>query len=118
MPVLHYRELHAWQRAMDLVEAVYLLSSGFPDDERFGLTNQIRRAAVSVPSNIAEGQGRASTAEFLNFLSIANGSRQEVETQAMIAVRLGFVPQSDAADVLALAEETGRLIAGLTRSLS
>ena len=117
MPVLHYRELIAWQLGMDLVEAVYRLSARFPDDERFGLTNQIRRASVSVPSNVAEGQGRGTPAEFAHFLRIANGSRQEVETQALLAVRLGFVQEKDAVPVLTLAEEFGRVNAGLMRSL-
>ena len=118
MPVLHYRDLVAWQRGMDLVEAVYRLSAFFPADERFGLTNQIRRAAVSVPSNVAEGQGRGIGGEFAHHLRIANGSRQEVETHALIAVRLGFVTESQAAPVLGLGDEFGRVNAGLLRSVA
>jgi four helix bundle protein len=118
MPVLHYRELIAWQRGMDLVEAVYRLSACFPTDERFGLTNQIRRAAVSVPSNVAEGQGRGIGGEFAHHLRIANGSRQEVETQALIAVRLGYVTADQAAETLALAEEFGRINSGLLNSIT
>lgn len=118
MPVLHYRDLAAWQRGMDLVEAVYRLSALFPADERFGLTNQIRRAAVLVPSNVAEGQSRGVGGEFAHHLRIANGSRQEVETQALIAVRLGFVSDAQAAPVLGLTGEFGRINTGLLRAVS
>jgi four helix bundle protein len=117
MAVRNYTELIAWQKAMDLVEAVYTLSSRFPREEMFGLTSQIRKAAVSVPSNIAEGQGRWTTGEFVQFLGIAHGSLREVETQARVAVRLKFVPQADAEAVFQLAAEVGRLIQGLKKSL-
>ena len=87
----HFRELRVWQGGMDLVETVYHLSGGFPKAELYGLTSQVRRAAISVPSNIAEGQTRASTKEFLHHISIAQASLAEVETQMEIAVRLGYV---------------------------
>ena len=90
MPVKSYQDLIAWRRAMELVVEVYEMTKGFPKDERFGLTNQVRRAAVSVPSNIAEGQGRGVGAEFAHHLRIAQGSLQEVETQVMLGQRLGF----------------------------
>jgi len=80
MAVQNYRELIVWQKSMDLVELVYQATKAFPKEELYGLTNQVRRAAVSIPSNIAEGQARQSTAEFKNFLSIAQGSRAETET--------------------------------------
>jgi four helix bundle protein len=86
--VQHYRELIVWQKAMNLVEAVYRMTDEFPKKEIYGLASQIQRAAVSVPSNIAEGQGRSSTREFLHFLSMAQGSLMEVETQITIAERL------------------------------
>jgi four helix bundle protein len=86
MSVRNYRDLVAWQRAMEFVEAVYELSRQFPSDERFALTNQLRRAAVSVPSNIAEGEGRFSKADFNRFLSMALGSLREAETQVEIAI--------------------------------
>jgi len=88
MQVKSYKDLIVWQKAMDLVEMVYQVTRSFPKDELYGLTNQLRRAAVSVPSNIAEGQAHNSTAEFRNFLSIAHGSLAEVETQLLIAERL------------------------------
>src|SRR5438046_1772110 len=98
--VTHYRELIAWQRAMDLVQAVYSVTRRFPADELYGLTNQLRRAAVSVPSNIAEGQGRGVGGEFAHHLRIANASRQEVETQILIAQRLSYVDETCALGVL------------------
>jgi len=116
--VTHYRELVAWQRAMDFVEAIYRLSQRFPREELYGLTNQLRRSAVSVPSNVAEGQGRGIGLEFARFLRIANGSRQEAETQILIAVRLGYITESEAADALGLGDEVGRLLAGLLRSIA
>ena len=85
-----HQRLEVWRDAMSLVEAVYRISNAFPDSERFGLTLQIRRAAVSVPSNIAEGAARRSTLEYLRFLSIARGSLSELDTQLKIADRLGF----------------------------
>ena len=85
-----HERLEVWRDAMDLVEAVYRFSASFPDAERFGLTSQIRRAAVSIPSNIAEGAARRSTPEYLRFLSIARGSLSEMDTQRQIACRLGF----------------------------
>ena len=92
--------LDVWRDAMDLVESVYRFSSGFPMDERFGLTSQLRKAAVSIPSNIEEGAARRSTPEYLRFLSIACGSLSEVDTQQQIAVRLGFVEPSPTLDGL------------------
>jgi four helix bundle protein len=86
--VLRYQDLIVWQKAMDLVIRVYELSDGFPRRETFGLTNQLRRSAISIPSNIAEGQARQTTQDFLRFLSIAQGSSQELETQILIAFRL------------------------------
>ena len=118
MAVLHYRELVAWQRGMDFVEAVCRLSQRVPREEMYGLTNQLRRAAVSVPSNIAEGQGRGVGAEFSHHLRIANGSRQEAETQILIAIRLGYVSEREAADAIGLGVEVGRLLAGLHRSVT
>src|ERR1700720_4241813 len=89
--VSHFRELRVWQGGMDLVESVYRISGGFPKSELYGLASQITRAAVSVPSNIAEGATRASTKEFLQHVSIAQASLAEVETQLEIAVRLGYI---------------------------
>jgi four helix bundle protein len=118
MPVKNYSELIAWQQAIELVAAVYRATQEFPKDEMYGLTSQLRRAAVSVPSNIAEGQGRKSTNEFLHHLSVAHGSLREVETQVHIAARLGYLGANQKNDLLDLAAEVGRLINGLYNALN
>lgn len=110
MAVKSYQDLIAWQKAMDLVEAVYHLSARFPSDERFGLTAQVRRAAVSIPSNIAEGQAR-SPRDFARFLDIAQGSLAETETQLLIGSRLKFVTVEDAKPLLEHSAEDESLTA-------
>ncbi|NLW30565.1 MAG: four helix bundle protein [Fibrobacter sp.] len=115
--VKNYRELIVWQKAMDLVELVYQATRGFPKEELYGLTSQVRRSAVSIPSNIAEGQARKSTAEFLNFLSIANGSRAEMETQILLAQHLNYATSNITQQILTLSEEVNRLLNGLMNSL-
>jgi four helix bundle protein len=116
--VRHFRDLIAWQRAMDLVVQVYGITEPFSSKEMFGLTNQLRRAAVSVPSNIAEGQGRNTTIEFLRYLSISRGSLQEVQTQVEIAYRLGYLDETTTRDFLESSEELARILNGLCRSLT
>jgi len=118
MKVKKYSELIVWQKAMDLTQQVYTATGRFPKEETYGLTSQLRRAAVSVPSNIAEGQGRKSTSEFLHHLSIAYGSLMEVETQVLIAARLGYLEQRLVDELMERAGEVGRLINGLSNSLS
>ncbi len=110
-----HQRLAVWQDAMTLVEQVYRLSSGFPADERFGLTAQLRRAAVSVPSNIAEGAARGSTPDFLRFLAFARGSLSEVETQILLARRLAFVGADEAIDTQI--ERVAAKLHGLIKSL-
>lgn len=117
MAVQNYRQLVAWQWAMDLAVASYHITGRLPDSERFGLTFQARKAAVSVPSNIAEGHGRGTPKAMSSFVRIANGSANELETQLVLAERLGFLSDSDVAPVLDLASEVGRLLTGLRRSL-
>ena len=112
-----YRTLVVWQRAIDLAATVHQCSRRFPSDERFGLTSQIRRAAVSVPSNIAEGHGRETTAEFKHFLRISRGSAQEVETQLILAQRFGYVDAVEVTPILEAVDEVCRLIRGLSASL-
>ena len=118
MAVRNYRELIAWQKAMDLVEQVYQATKQFPREELYGLTSQLRRAVVSMPSNIAEGQGRSSTKEFQNFLSIAHGSLREVETQLLIAQRLDYLTNDQLTPLMELAAEVSRLTNGLLNSLA
>ena len=112
-----YKDLIVWQKAMDLVVSVYKATQGFAREEIYGLTAQIRRAAVSIPSNIAEGQGRRSPKEFQRFLAIAYGSLQETETQLMIAHRLNYIDASKARQLLDQCAEVGRLLNGLMKSL-
>ncbi|WP_169978464.1 four helix bundle protein [Tautonia rosea] len=114
----NYRDLIAWQRAMDLVEQVYQDTARFPNEERFGLTNQLRRSAVAIPSNIAEGQGRGGNREFHRFLSIAHGSLREVETQLLIADRLRYLDDPATSELLSRCSEVGRLLNGLMNSLA
>ena len=102
---------------MDLVAATYRATNQFPKEERYCLSNQLRRAAVSIPSNIAEGQGRSWTKDFLRHLSIAYGSLREAETQILIADRLQYLPKETVEELMNLAGEVGRLINGLARSL-
>ncbi len=117
MGVRNYQDLIVWQKAMDLVVLVYEATEGFPTKERFGLTNQLRRAAVSVPSNIAEGQGRHATRDFLRCLSISYGSLQEAETQLIIACCLNYLEGKFQSPLFALAAEVARLLNGLRNSL-
>jgi four helix bundle protein len=117
MGAKNFKDLIAWQRGMDLVEMVYAVTKNFPAEELYGLTSQLRRAAVSIPSNIAEGQGRSSAGDFLRFLTMAYGSLREVETQLLIAVRLKYLGPSDLEPIQKLCDETGRLLNGLMNSL-
>lgn len=112
-----YRDLVAWQQAMKPAMATYRRSRQFPKQEMFGLTAQIRRSAISVPSNIAEGQGRFSPREFRQFLSHAMGSLMELETQAILARELGYWKNDEADEILELAARVGRLANGLVASL-
>ena len=112
-----FTDLLVWQKAMDLVVATYRATDGMPKSEAFGLTAQMRRAVVSIPSNIAEGHGRRRTREYLHHLDIANGSLAEVRTQAILTQRLGYLASNELADLHNLADETGRLLNGLIRSL-
>ena len=113
----NYEGLVVWQKAMDLVVTVYHASKTFPKEELYGLISQIRRAAVSIPSNIAEGQARRTKGEFLNLLSIANGSRAEVETQILLAHRLNYIDKDTTQSILQQSTEIRKLIYGLMKSL-
>lgn len=117
MAVASYRQLEVWQKAMDLVVLLYQHSKQFPKEELYGLTSQMRRAAVSVPSNIAEGQGRRTTRDFLNFVSISKGSLFELETQIEIARRLEYLPAICHDDLQSLGQTVGKLLNGLIRAL-
>ena len=112
-----YRDLRVWQQGMDLAEEVYLATAGFPKQEMYGLTSQLRRSAVSIPSNIAEGKGRNTDRDFLNFLFHARGSLMEVETQIMLSARLRFLSQQQADALLNATTKVARSLAGLINSL-
>jgi four helix bundle protein len=116
--IVSFRDLIAWKKAMDLVVEVYTVSGHWPSAEVYGLTSQVRRAAVSVPSNIAEGQGRATRGEFVHHLGIAYGSLMEVQTQLAIATRLGFMPPEAAQTAAQLSAEVAKLLNGLVNSLT
>jgi four helix bundle protein len=118
MRVRDYRDLLVWQRAVEFVVEIYRLSARFPRDEQFGLTAQLRRASVSVAANIAEGSGRATTRDFMNFLSHARGSLKEAESMVFVAQRLGFVHAEDCIEALRLADETSRMLTGLRVSIA
>ena len=113
-----YRDLHIWQKGMALTKQVYAVTRAFPGDERFGLTAPMRRAAVSVPSNIAEGQARRGRKEFVQFLSHGEGSLAELDTQLTLAVELGYFRPSDAHGSAAMIAELQKMIASLRGKLA
>ena len=115
--VKSYRDLVAWQRARELVKETYLLTAEFPVGERFGLVGQMDRAAVSIPSNIAEGYGRATTQDCLHFLRIARGSAYELETQLVLAEDLGLCGRDAASKVAGTLQEVIRVLQGLIAAL-
>jgi four helix bundle protein len=112
-----YRDLLVWQRGMSLARRVYELTRSFPSEERFGLIAQMRRAAVSIPSNIAEGQARHTTGEFIQSLSHAEGSVAELDTQLLLSIDLGFSSNDQGADALALIVELRKMLNALRRKL-
>jgi four helix bundle protein len=115
--VQSYKDLLVWQRAMELVQQVYTLTRQFPSSEAFGLSAQLRRSAVSIPSNVAEGNARRRR-DYIRLLLMARGSAQEVETQLLIAERLQYARSDDLQRLLELNAVIGRLLSGLIRSLS
>ena len=113
-----YREIKAWQKSIEFVVGIYSCTRSFPKEELYGLTGQLRRAAVSAPSNIAEGKGRCTDKEFLLYLHHARGSIFEVETQLTIAGRLGYVSQTDIQRLVNSAGEIARMLSGLINAIS
>jgi four helix bundle protein len=108
-----YRDLVAWQKAMDLVYEVYKLTKKFPDDEKYGLISQLRRAAVSIPSNLAEGKGRRSDVDMCRFFNTSRGSLHEVETQLLIAAHLGYIRSEENTRIMSQVSELARVLNGL-----
>lgn len=115
MQLKPHQRLEVWQQAMSLVQMVYSATASFPKEELFGLTSQMRRAAISIPSNIAEGAARSGDKEYLHFLSIARGSLSELDTQIQISRMLAYLPEDAALDDLL--ERVGKLLTGLSRKL-
>jgi len=117
VPILTYRDLDVWKQGMELVEECYKLTAGFPRSERFGLTSQMRRAAVSIPANVAEGQCRRETKPYRHHVSIAIGSHGALETYFELSVRLGFLSRAECTRVMKRCDSVGRLLSGLHRAL-
>jgi four helix bundle protein len=115
--VRDHRKLRAFEVADELALSVYQVTKTFPRDEQFGLTSQMRRAAVSIASNIVEGSARRTEADYLRFLDMAHASARELEYQLSLALRLGYLSEADGRGVLPLADETNRILAGLLRSI-
>ena len=115
--VSSYKDLLVWQRSMDLVERIYQITSKFPSNEQWGLTSQMRRAAVSVPSNIAEGYGRQATGEYRHHLSMGRGSLLELETQVLLCRKLKYLEAADADSLLTEIEEISKMLASLISKL-
>ena len=113
-----FEDLQAWQLSMNLVEAIYRFTQQWPGEERYGLVSQIRRAAISIPSNIAEGKGRSSDREFIKFLNYARGSVYELQTQLKIAVRLNYLSATTASLLENQAAEVGKVLNGLIRAIT
>lgn len=116
--IASYRDLEVWRQSMNWTEAIYEATAHWPRDERFGLISQVRRAAVSVASNIAEGAARRSTGEFIQFIGMARGSLAEAETQVLLAERLSYVPAEDARMLLLASSDISRMLVALSASLS
>jgi four helix bundle protein len=116
--MFNFEKLETWQKAIAFADLVYRITRSFPDDERFGLTSQMRRAAVSVSSNIAEGSARHSRDDYSRFLEIATGSLFEVVSQSFISRNQGFLSEPDFNALYAAAEEQSRMLSGLRRSLT
>lgn len=114
----YFRELIVWQKSMDLVKHVYLCTAEFPKDELYGITSQIRRAAVSIPSNIAEGCGRKSDKELSHFLRIENGSLYELETQLILCCNLGYTSEAEIREIMDLLHDVGRILNTMINRLS
>lgn len=115
--VTSYKDLRVWQTGMDLAEACYRLTRSFPADEAFALTSQVRRAAISIPANIAEGYGRETRGDYVRFLRVSRGSLKELETHLLLAEHVSVVPPGQTAGVLQLTDNLGRMLRSLIRSL-
>jgi len=117
-PIRDYKDLHVWQKAMELAKQIYLLTSRFPSEEKFGLISQMRRAAVSIPSNIAEGQARNTTGEYVQFISHAEGSSAELDTQIRLCFDLDYCVGTDVEGIFKLLTDVQKMLKRLRHSLT
>jgi len=115
--MFNFEKLEVWHEVIEFADLVYSTTRAFPDDERFGLTNQMRRAAVSISSNVAEGSSRSSRPDFARFIEVATGSLYEVVSQSVISKRQGFLTEADYQNLYAAAEKQSKMLSGLRRSL-
>ncbi|HEY9865710.1 MAG TPA: four helix bundle protein [Candidatus Obscuribacterales bacterium] len=115
--VKDYKDLIIWQKGIDIAEKCYYLTKNYPKDEMYGMTQQIRRCAVSIPANIAEGYGRRYTREYVRFLTIAQGSVNELETHLILSVKVGLCNSDDLKDIITLLKEESRMIIALIKKL-
>jgi four helix bundle protein len=113
-----FKELIVWQEAMNLVEMIYMCTKRFPKEEIYGLTSQMRRAAISIPANIAEGYGRKARKEYIQFLAISNGSLTELETHVLIAHRINYLEENDLEKILSQMQTVGRLLSAIRKALT
>src|SRR5574344_2191810 len=116
MAVQNYQELIVWQKAMEMTKQIYLVVKKLPKEELYALSDQMRRAAISIPSNIAEGQARNSTKEFLQFLAIATGSKAELETQLLLCVKVGYLADTDISEAMQMLQEVSKMLNALSKS--
>lgn len=112
-----YKDLEVWKKGIEIVDFVYELTEGFPKNEKFGLASQMQRAAVSIPTNVAEGASRGHTKEYVHFCYVALGSCAELETESVIALRREYIQQREADELAVMLDEEGKMLRGLVRSL-
>ncbi|HEX9804448.1 MAG TPA: four helix bundle protein [Candidatus Dojkabacteria bacterium] len=117
MVVHSYKDLIVWQKAIELVKKIYSITKNFPDEEKFGLASQVRRSAVSIPSNISEGRSRGSKKDFIRFLYIAKGSLSELETQILISLELRFIKKEDTQNIESLITEVNKMLSSMISKL-
>ena len=118
LEIRSYQDLIVWQKSMEMVKLIYSLTKRLPKEETYGLSDQLRRAAVSIPSNIAEGAGRFNTKDYVHFLRIARGSKNEIETQLLICEQLGYLSKEDISVSLQLCDEIGKMLNAMLLKLT
>ncbi len=115
--ITNYKDLDVWNKSITLVEKVYVITKIFPEEEKFALTNQVRRSVISIPSNIAEGWGRKSTKDYIRFLHIALGSLYELETQLIISEKINYIKDEDLQMIVLIIKDLSKMLTGLINNL-